>query len=101
MSGYEYVVDLDPEGIEPPLHERFTVIIQRRLEQLEEQQGSYPRAGVPFDFMDAFEGPYVWEMTDAQFEATPPTLVDVEVLEVDPTEPAGGGAVRVKVAIPH
>lgn len=50
--------------------------------------------------MDAFEGPYVWEMSDAEFEATPPTLVDVEVIEVDPAEPAGSGTVTVAVRIP-
>lgn len=101
MSAYEYVVDLDPAGIEPPLVERFGVIIQRRFEQLEEQRGEYPTVGGAYDFMDAFEGPYVWEMTDAEFEATPPTLVAFDVLEVDPVQPAGSGRVHVKVAIPH
>lgn len=102
MSGYEYVVDLPDEvgGPEPALRERFAVIIAYRLHQLEEQKGVYPKAGDAFDFLDAFEGKYVWEMSDAEFEATPPTRVDFEVLEVDPVEPAGSGAVHVRARIP-
>ena len=99
---HEYVVDLVEEdgGPEPGLRERFTVVITRRLHQLEEKTGSYPKAGDAFDFMDAFTGKYVWEMTDAEFEATPPSLVDVEVLAVDPVEDAGSGTVTVQVRIP-
>jgi len=102
MTGYSYVVDLLEEdgGPEPALRDRFAVVVAYRLHQLQEQKGVYPKAGDAYDFMDAFEGPYVWEMTDAQFEATPPTLVDFEVLEVDPAEPAGSGVVHVTVRIP-
>ena len=102
MSGYEYVVDLLDEvgGPEPALRDRFAVIIAYRLHQLEEQKGVYPKAGDAFDFLDAFEGKYVWEMSDAEFEATPPTRVDFEVLEVDPAEPAGSGVVHVRARIP-
>lgn len=39
-------------------------------------------------------------MTDAQFEATPPTLVDFEVLTVEPAEPAESGTVTVTARIP-
>ncbi|HWH97210.1 MAG TPA: hypothetical protein VNS80_02485 [Pseudolysinimonas sp.] len=39
-------------------------------------------------------------MTDADLEATPPTLVDFEVVDVDPVAPAGSGPVAVTVRIP-
>lgn len=102
MSAYTYVIDLleEPGGPEPALRERFAVVIERRLHQLEEQRGVYPKAGDTHDFLDAFEGKYVWEMSDAEFEATPPTRVDFEVLEVDPAEPAGSGPVHVRARIP-
>jgi len=102
MTAYTYVAVIAEEdgGPEPELRERFAVIVAYRLGQLEDQKGVYPRAGETYDFMDAFEGPYVWEMTDAEFEATPPTLVDFEVLAVDPAEPAGSGTVTVTVRIP-
>lgn len=102
MSARTYVVDLLEEagGPEPSLRDRFVVVIERRFEQLEEQRGVYPKAGDAFDFMDAFAGKFVWEMTDAEFEATPPSLVDFEVLEVDPVEPVDGGIVHVRVRIP-
>ena len=50
--------------------------------------------------MDAFEGPYVWEMTDAQFEETPPTLIGVQVVSVDPVQDAGAGPVTVVAIVP-
>jgi len=50
--------------------------------------------------MDAFEGPYVWEMTDAQFEASLATLVGVEVVSVDPAQDAGAGPVRIVAVVP-
>lgn len=102
MSGYEYTVDVLAEagGPEPALRERFATVIAYRLGQLEDQKGIYPRAGEAHDFMDAFEGPFVWEMSDAEFEATPPTLVDFEIVEVAPAEPAGSGPVAVTVRIP-
>jgi hypothetical protein len=102
MAAYEYTVDLLAEegGPEPALRERFATIIARRFAQLEEQKGVYPKAGDAFDFMDAFEGKFVWEMSDAEFEATPPTLVDFEVVTVDPVTPAGSGPVAVTVRIP-
>jgi len=99
---HEYVAEIAEEdgGPEAALRDRFAAIVAYRLGQLEEQAGVYPKAGDRFDFMDAFTGPYVWEMTDAEFEATPPTLVDVEVLEVDPVEPEPTGPVRVTARIP-
>lgn len=102
MTAYSYVAEIAEEegGPGPELRDRFAVVVARRFQQLEEQEGVYPTAGDSFDFLDAFEGPFVWEMTDADLEATPPTLVDFEVLEVDPTEPAGSGVVNVRVRIP-
>jgi hypothetical protein len=99
---YDYIVEVLSEegGPEPELRERFATIIARRLQKLEEQQGTYPKAGDSFDFLDAFEGKFVWEMTDAEFEATPPTSVDFEVVEVAPAEPAGSGPVTIKARIP-
>jgi hypothetical protein len=102
MSAYDYTVDVLAEdgGPEPELRERFATIIAYRLAQLEEQDGTYPKAGDSFDFLDAFEGKFVWEMTDAEFEATPPTRVDFDVLGVEPAEPADSGPVAVTVRIP-
>lgn len=102
MSAYEYTVDVLDEdgGPEPELRERFATVIAYRLGQLEDQRGVYPKAGDAFDFMDAFEGPFIWEMTDDDLEATPPSLVDFEVVEVAPVEPAGTGPVAVTVRIP-
>lgn len=102
MTAHEFVARIVEEegGPEPELRDRFAVVVGYRLGQLEDQQGVYPKAGDRYDFMDAFEGPYVWEMTDAEFEATPPTLVDFEVVDVDPAEPAESGTVRVTARIP-
>jgi hypothetical protein len=102
MAAYQYTVELPAEdgGPEPALRERFATVIARRFQQLEEQKGIYPKAGDTFDFLDAFEGKFVWEMTDAEFEATPPTMVDFEVLAVEPVEPGGSGPVAVTVRIP-
>lgn len=102
MSAYEYTVDVLAEdgGPEPELRERFATVISHRLAKLEDQKSVYPKAGDAFDFMDTFEGPFIWEMTDDDLEATPPTLVDFEVVAVDPVEPAGSGPVAVTVRIP-
>lgn len=102
MSAYAYTVDVAAEdgGPEPELRERFATVIAYRLGQLADRDGVYPKAGDAYDFMDAFEGRFIWEMTDADLEATPPTLVDFEVVAVDPAEPAGSGPVAVSVRIP-
>jgi len=87
-------------GPEPELRERFSVAASRRLGKLEETGRPYPKPGDMFDILDAFEGPYVWEMTDEQLEATPPTQVDIEVVSVDPPEDQGDGPVRVTARVP-
>jgi hypothetical protein len=94
---HEFTVEFETQddGPEPALRDRFGVVASRRLGKLEEDGTAYPKAGDAFDFMDAFEGPYVWEMTDAQFEATPPSLIGCEVVSVDPAEPAADGPVHV------
>ena len=78
------------DGPDTALRERFGIVASRRLRVLEEDGRPYPRAGDDVDFMDAFEGPYIWDMTDAQLEATPPSLIGAEVVSVDPPEPADG-----------
>lgn len=89
---HEFTVEFEKQddGPEPGLRERFGVVASRRLKVLEEDGNAYPKAGDSFDFMDAFDGPYIWEMTDAEFEATPPSLIGAEVVSVDPVEPADG-----------
>ena len=89
---HEFTVEFEEQddGPEPALRERFGVVASRRLQRLEEDGKPYPQAGDAFDFMDAFEGPYIWEMTDAQLEATPPSLIGAEVVSVDPAAPADG-----------
>lgn len=94
---HEFTVEFEEQdgGPEPELRERFAVVAARRFAKLEEEGGAYPAAGDSFDFLDAFEGPYVWEMTDQQFEETPPTSVYAEVVSVEPAEAAPDGPVRV------
>lgn len=92
MARHEFVARVAEEegGPEPSLRERFAVIIGDRVNQLEQQKGIHPKAGDHYEFVNAFEGPCVREMTDARFDATPPTLEEFEVLTVGPAEPAAG-----------
>lgn len=94
---HQFTVEFEEQedGPEPALRERFAVAAAHRMAILEEDGNAYPKAGDDFDFMDAFEGPFVWEMTDEQFEATPPSLIGCEIVSVDPTEPAADGPVKV------
>jgi len=89
---HEFTVEFEEQdgGPEPALRERFGVVASRRLGKLEGDGHPYPRAGDDFEFMDAFEGPFIWEMTDAQLEQTPPTLVSAQVVSVDPVEETDG-----------
>jgi len=89
---HEFTVEFEEQddGPEPGLRDRFGVVASRRLGALEKDGHAYPRPGDSFDFMDAFDGPYIWEMTDQQLEETPPTLIGAEVVSVDPAEPADG-----------
>ncbi|UYN84813.1 MAG: hypothetical protein KIT89_06570 [Microcella sp.] len=97
MSDYEFSVSVLAEdgGPDAPLRERFATVIAYRLELLNERDGTYPAVGDWFDFLDSFDGPFAWQMTDEEFEANPPTRVDFEVVGVTPTEAAGSGLVTV------
>ncbi len=94
---HEFTVEFEEQddGPEPALRERFAVVAARRLAALEKEGGAYPKAGDAFDFLDAFEGPFVWEMTDAQFEATPPSSIGCEIVSVEPAAQAADGPVTV------
>lgn len=96
---YQYDVELEQQegGPEPELRERLAAVAARRLQKLEENAG-YPHAGQAFDALDTFAGKYVWEMSPEEFEATPPTQVDFEVVSVDPVDAAAAGA-TVKVVL--
>jgi hypothetical protein len=94
---HQFTVEFEEQdgGPEPALRERFAVVAARRFGVLEGDGQAYPAAGDSFDFLDAFEGPYVWEMTDQQFEETPPAAVEAEVVSVDPVSASGSGPVHV------
>ena len=96
-ANHVYEVELEQQegGPEPELQKRFIACAARRLQKIEGDAG-YPQAGQSFDILDAFEGKYVWEMSPEEFEATPPTQVDLEVVSVDPVDPPAEGA-SVKV----
>lgn len=99
---HEFTVEFEEQdgGPEPALRERFGVAAAHRLVKLEATGRPYPQAGDVFDILDAFEGPYVWEMTAEQLEATPPTQIDIEVVSVDPVQDAGSGPVTVVARVP-
>ena len=99
---HEFTVEFEEQdgGPEPQLRERLGVVAAHRLAKLEAAGGAYPAAGDAFDVLDAFEGPYVWEMTDEQLEATPPTQIDLEVVSVDPVQDAGSGPVAIVARVP-
>ena len=64
---------------------RFLVCLARRFARLEDA-GTPAEVEGPIDILDTFEGPFVWEMTPAQLEATPPVGVEfvvVSLTEVD------------------
>ena len=97
-----FTVDVheQPDGPEPELRARFRVCAERRLMKLEAQGRAYPAAGDVFDILDAFAGPFVWEMTPEELEATPPVSVELEVIAVDPPSPVEPPApVRVTVRV--
>ena len=100
---HRYEVQILAEDDEPPaaLRERFRVCLERRLARLETQGGPYPQVDEVVDILDAFEGPYVWEMTPEELEARPPVSVELLIVEVEPTEPpAEPATVKVTVRVP-
>ncbi|MBX3287559.1 MAG: hypothetical protein KF703_19590 [Actinobacteria bacterium] len=97
---FEVTVEAMEEGPEEALRDRWATCAARRLSRLEEADGAYPEAGGWFDILDTFEGPFLWELSDAELEANPPSSVEFEVVSVDPPEPPGEGVVRVTVRVP-
>ena len=102
VSAYEFDVTFLAEegGPEPHLVERFNTALTYRLELLDERDGAYPKAGDSSYFLDGFEGPFAWELSDAELEANPPTGVYYDIVSVDPVEPAGSGRVTVTARVP-
>jgi hypothetical protein len=100
---HDFIVTVAQEdgGPEPELCERLATVAKYRLEKLAKDGGAYPEVGADFDMLDSFEGPFFWEMSDAQREETPPSSVQFEVLSVDPAEaPADGAEVNITVRVP-
>ena len=102
MSKYEVVVTVvtDEGGPGPELLTRFSTALTYRLELLDERDNAYPKAGDSSYFLDSFEGPFAWELSEEEFEANPPTGVYYDIEEVDPVDPAGSGRVTVTARIP-
>jgi hypothetical protein len=102
VSDYEFSVTIVAEegGPEPALRERFVTAIVYRLELLNDRDGTYPKAGDNLDFLDSFQGPFSWELTEEEFYNNPPSRVDFDVVDVDPVTPAGSGPVAVTAPTP-
>ena len=100
---YTYQVALleEPGGPDAALRERLARVAAFRLASLDRRQGHYPVVGGAFDMLDGLEGKFLWEMTDEELEASPPSRIDFEVVAVDPVErPATPGDIRVTVRVP-
>jgi hypothetical protein len=97
---FEVTVEEHADGPGPELRARFAACAARRLRNLENEDGTYPRPGFGFNILDGFEGKFVWEMTDDEVADAPLTFVDLEVTAVDPPTPSGDGTVIVSVRVP-
>lgn len=98
---YRVEVAEEEGGPEPELRERWAICVARRFRVLEEDGAPYPEAGGEVDILDNLEGKFIWEVTDEEFEADPPTGVAFEILGVDPvTAPTEPGPVTVRVRVP-
>lgn len=98
---YEVEVLAEEGGPEQELRERWAICAARQLASNEEDTGLYPEAGGTFEILDSMQGKFLWEMTDADFEANPPTAVLFEIVSIDPAEaPSTPGTVRVEVRVP-
>ena len=98
----QYIVEMleQPGGPDAALRARLAVVLAFRLTRLEVNEGHYPKAGGEVDMLDNFNGPYLWEMSDADLEANPPSRVDFEIVDVDPAEPpAAPGTVKVSARV--
>jgi hypothetical protein len=76
----QYDVEILAEGVPAAHLTRFTTCLARRFSKLE-SLGAFPVVGGSIDILDAFEGPFVWEMSPEQLEATPPEFT---VLSLSP-----------------
>jgi len=94
MSSYTVDVLPEPEELPAEHRERFRVCLERRLGKLT-TAGKPPVVGGAVDILDAFDGPYVWEMTPEQLEATPPTQIWFTVVSMEPA----GDSTKVTVRI--
>lgn len=105
MPENTYIVSVEPvpveDGPDAPMLERLATIAAFRLGSLERRTGHYPVPGALFDMLDCLDGKFLWEMTDEELEADPPTRVDFEVVSVEPAErPPQPSEVRVVVRLP-
>ena len=93
---HRYVVEIVADPEVPEEHRaRFKVCLERRLAKLAER-GKVPEAGQTADILDNFAGKYVWEMTPAELEQTPPSSVELEIRSL---EPLADGSHRVVAAV--
>ncbi len=96
-----YVVHIEEQddGPDAALRERFATCAAHQLGLLEEREGTFPEAGGSFSITDAFEGKYVWEMTDDEVASSPLTIINLDVLSVDPTPASSADTVHVTVRV--
>lgn len=99
---YLVTVEASAGGPDEKLRARLGTIAAFRLGRLDARTGHYPVAGGAFDMLDCLDGKFLWEMSDAELEARPPTRIDFEVVAVDPVaRPATPGTVKVIVRVPR
>jgi len=87
MNTYQVTVIDTPDGPDAALRERLATCAAFRLSRLEQRLQHYPQVGGTFDMLDNFSGPFLWERSDEQMAADPPSRVDYEVVDVDPPFP--------------
>jgi len=82
---YRYQVDVlqEPDELPPEHRARFVTCLERRFAKLE-AAGTSLAQGDSIDILDAFEGPFVWEMSAEQLEATPPVGVEFTIVSLSP-----------------
>jgi hypothetical protein len=97
MSGealeFEVTLEEQEDGPDEKLRARFAVCASRRLAK--QAAEAYPKSGSQFDILDAFEGKFVWEMSQAEMEQNPPSSVEMEIVSIEPASAPTSGKVRV------